>query len=364
VQTRGAGDPEAAAKIIRAYGSSSLAYFALGRDKSYFLNEYETAVVAYSLRNGVALAVGDPIGPPEDHGPMVKSFRGFCKEEGWLPAFHSVHETSLALYAKAGFKTLKIGEEALIDVQAFDVKGRAKSDLREAVNRGRRNGWQLLFFDRPIEDESLKTQITAISEEWLTHKFGGEFGFTMSGTPLSGSNETLVTAAVDTGGHVMAFMTLAPMYGVRGWAGDFLRGSRDSPPGVIDYLVVSTIFRLRERGDQILSLGLAPLANETSDGADKLFSSERVLALIYNRFNIVYHFKSLYRFKRKFGPRWENRYLAYPSPSSLPRVIYAFLSLHTPHFRIVEVEVEKLLYEVESVPHRLRGLTHRSNSRT
>ena len=64
-----------------------------------------------------------------------------------------------------------------------------------------------------------------------------------------------------------------------------------------------------------------------------MISPEEVLALVYGRFNNIYHFTSLHHFKKKYATRWVNRFLAYPNLRSLPRVVFAFLSLHTPNFR-------------------------------
>jgi len=330
-------DRDVAAEIVRAYGSSSIAYFALGHDKSYFFNDDATCVVPYVLVRDVALLAGDPIGPREDIGPTINAFRAFCEENGWAPAFYQVQESWLPLYHAAGFETLKIGEEALIDLQTFDTKGKVKDDLRSAINRAKREGWQFLFFDQPIDNSELIAQIEAVSEDWLADKFGGEMGFTMGGTPIAGSDETLVTLATDATGRVMAFMTWAPMYGVRGWAGDLMRRVSDAPGGVMDYLIVSTINQLRERGDQVISLGLAPLANVESENPDAILSLEKGLELIYERFNTVYHFKSLHDFKQKFSPRWESRYLICPGLATLPRVVYALVNAQMPHFGLSEL---------------------------
>lgn len=330
-------DRDVAAEIIRSYGSSGIAYFALGCDKSYFFNDDVTCVIPYVLVRGVALAAGDPIGPPEDVGLTIEAFRASCEENDWTPAFYQVQETTLPLYRAAGFETLKIGEEALLDIPTFDTKGEAKKDLRLAVNRARREGWQFLFFDLPIEDPGLIAQIEAVSENWLADKFGGEMGFTMGGTSIAGSEKTLVTVVTDASSRVMAFMTWAPMYGVRGWAGDFMRRAVDAPNGVMEYLIVSTINRLRERGDKVMSLGLAPLANMEPEDPEAVLSLENGIELVYERFNTIYHYKSLHLFKRKFVPRWESRYLVYPGLVILPRVVYALVNAQMPNFSLSEL---------------------------
>ena len=330
-------DRDVAAEIIHAHGQSSLAYFALGHDKSYFFNGEGTCVVPYVLVRDVALAAGDPIGPPEDVGPTIDAFVAHCEENDWLPAFYQVQEATLPLYRDLGLEALKIGEEALLEIQPFDLRGKIKEDLRTAVNRARREGWQFLFFDRAIEDPTTIAQLQAISEAWLADKFGGEMGFTMGASPIAGSAETLVSAVADAAGQVKAFVTWTPMFATNGWTADFMRRAPDAENGMMEYLVVSTIEALRQRGAMLLSLGLAPLANTSPATSEAVLSLEKGLELVYERFNTAYRFKSLQQFKAKFAPRWESRYLVYPGLAALPRVAFALLNAQMPNFSLTEL---------------------------
>jgi len=330
-------DRSVAAQIIRVYGSSSLAYFALGHDKTYFFNDDGSCIVPYTLVRDVALAAGDPIGPDEDIGPTIDAFRALCDENDWTPAFYQVQEPTLPLYRDAHFDVLKIGEEALLDLPTFNTRGEARKDLRTAANRAKREGWQFLFFDRPLGDKALIAKLQAISEEWLADKFGGEMGFTMGGTPITGSHETLVSAVTDAQGQLLAFVTWAPMYGARGWVVDFMRRASDAPNGAMEYVMVETINCLRQRGDQVISLGLAPLANVEADETEAVLSLEKGIELIYRRFNTAYGFKSLHDFKKKFAPRWESRYLAYRGLAVLPRVGYALVNAQLPNFSLNDI---------------------------
>ena len=72
-------DRGVAAEIIRLHGSSSIAYFALGHDKSYFFNDDGSCLIAYTLVRDVALAAsgllspklgGPPVYPPIPEGVM------------------------------------------------------------------------------------------------------------------------------------------------------------------------------------------------------------------------------------------------------------------------------------------------------
>jgi phosphatidylglycerol lysyltransferase len=51
--------------ILESYGRSSLDFFKLWPDKSYFFSDDHTCVIAYRVSWGVAICLGDPVGPRE-----------------------------------------------------------------------------------------------------------------------------------------------------------------------------------------------------------------------------------------------------------------------------------------------------------
>src|SRR5204862_4301189 len=56
------GERRAARALVDAYGSDSLAFFALRRDKSYLFSPSRRAFLAYRVVAGTALVSGDPVG--------------------------------------------------------------------------------------------------------------------------------------------------------------------------------------------------------------------------------------------------------------------------------------------------------------
>ena len=100
-------------------------------------------------------------------------------------------------------------------------------------------------------------------------------------------------------------------------------------PGAMEFLLGEAILKFQEEGAAVLSLGLSPLASEKPDELETTPELlEKVRGLLFENYNRFYNFKGLHRFKAKFLPRWEPRYLVFASLAGLPAVIAALFTLH------------------------------------
>jgi len=52
---------------------------------------------------------------------------------------------------------------------------------------------------------------------------------------------------------------------------------------------------------------------------------EKVLHYFYEHLSQFYNFKGIHKFKDKFQPHWEPRFLVYPSLAALPDVLVALV---------------------------------------
>ena len=127
--------------------------------------------------------------------------------------------------------------------------------------------------------------------------------------------------------RALAFVTWEPIWARRGWALDLMRRRDDAPAGVIESLIVACAETARERGDEMLSLSLSALAKTEADATD---AGDRARTFLMEHLRRFYDFEGLFRWKSKFAPEFEPRYLVYPDPMALPGIVYALARAQSP----------------------------------
>ncbi len=315
---------ERARRIVAAHGRTSLAGFTLLDDKSYlFAADW---LVAYVPRRGVALALGDPIGPPAQAEEAIRRFCDVASRNGWLPAFYQTLPDFLPLYARSGLEAVCIGHEAIVEVDPFRLEGNANKPLRTQINRMQRLQHTAAVNTPPIAG-ALLAELHEISDAWLSARHSSEMGFAVGRFDDDYIRQSLVTTVRDPRGRVTAFVSAAPEYQELELAIDLMRRRMDAEPGTMEMLLVTLIHWARDQGYPRLNLGLSGLAGIGEMPSDPAL--ERALHFIYNHLNQFYNFKGLHAFKEKFHPVWSPRYLIYPGTSALPAVLAALVRAET-----------------------------------
>ena len=110
-------------EIFAAHGAHSLAAFAVQQDKHHLLLCEGQALVAYAVRSHVALACGDPLASEQDLDCAVREYLGHCVKNGWTPCIYEAAESNLPAYRRHGLQSLKIAEEAILDLSEFSLAG-------------------------------------------------------------------------------------------------------------------------------------------------------------------------------------------------------------------------------------------------
>ncbi|BAY47551.1 hypothetical protein SAMD00079811_51690 [Scytonema sp. HK-05] len=308
--------------IVEKYGRSSLAAFTLLSDKSYFFSPSGRSVIAYVPRGRGAIALGDPIGPIEDREEALVSFQQFCQRNDWYPAFYQILPDDIDLYKSRGFQVVKIGEEAIVDLKAFTLQGKAGKNLRTAVNRMTKLGYEVKFYQPPISNDLLR-QLKSVSDEWLQLVQGSEKKFSLGWFDEAYLRECEIVTVQSSHGDIIAFANILSEYQLNEVTNDMMRHRKSIENGTMDFLFISMFQYYKERGYDGFNIGLSALAGVGENQESQRL--EKVLRYLYKHLERFYNFQGLHAYKDKFHPRWESRYLVYPNLTALPDVVVALV---------------------------------------
>jgi lysyl-tRNA synthetase class 2 len=315
------GERRLARKLVDAYGSDSLAFFALRRDKSYLFSPSRRAFLAYRVVAGTALVSGDPVGDEAEIDDLFAELRRIVRANGWRFAVVGASEDHLDRYRALGLKPIVIGEEAVLRPQAFSLEGRAIRKVRQSVSRLRKAGYSFRVVPADDVGPDLEAELGDVSAAWR----GGEpeRGFSMAIDDLHVPG-TVLALAEDEAGHVGGFLHLAPTPAGGGWSLSAMRRRPDTPNGLTEFLVVETLVWARETGATELSLNFCALTDFIAPERVRTPLRRlvrRALLLADNLFQL----ERLYSFNRKFFPEWRRRYICVERFSDLPAVGFAYL---------------------------------------
>lgn len=313
---------EKSRKVI-AKSASAVANLALLGDKRLLFHPQGDAMLMYQVVRRSWVAMGDPSGNQARAMELAWAFRELSDQHGGWTVFYQATPQALPVYVDLGLSLLKLGEEARVPLSTFTLEGSHRAELRTARRRAEREGATFQVIDAPASAEIL-AQLRAVSDEWLQEKSAGEKRFSVGYfDPAYLSNFAL--ALVYRNGKIVAFTNLWFSGAREEVSVDLMRHSHDAPKGVMDYLFVELILWAKAQGYGWFNLGMAPLSG----------LEQRPLAPAWHRmgkfvFDIgehFYNFEGLRRYKEKFQPVWEPRYLAAPGGLALPRVLFDVTTL-------------------------------------
>ncbi|HET6976403.1 MAG TPA: DUF2156 domain-containing protein [Pyrinomonadaceae bacterium] len=313
---------------IRRYGTNSSSYVLLEGPKSYFTSPYVDGFIAYQVSGGVALIAGDPVCPPHQAKQLINEFTSVMKRP---VGAYQVSPLMLEAFRQGGFADVQIGKEAIFDLDRFTLAGGKMELVRAATNKARREGL-VVSEHHPFAPgaETINDELREISAAWLRCRGNQELGFVLGSLGLEHpSAKRYFIARAESGlGRIEGFIVCEPIYGRSGYYLDVTRRRLDCVRGTMELLTAEIMRVLREEGCEMASMGLAPLA--LLDDPDLLDHPvlARLMRFVYERVNLNYDFKLLYRYKAKYHPHtWEPRYFCFNQRRLSLGMLYAVVQV-------------------------------------
>jgi phosphatidylglycerol lysyltransferase len=312
--------PEQRAKALRlidGHGRSNLDFFKVWPRKSLFFGPSRESFLAYDVAAGMAVVLGDPVGPAWEIGMLVRAFALECRRNDWSMAFYQTLPDFLPAYAELGLKRLKIGDDAIVDLTAFSLDGAARKSLRTGLRKLEAAGIHYEHHDPPIPD-ALLDEMQVVSDEWLSLPGRRERHFALGHFDRDYLRTTPTAVARDADGRMIAFVNVLVSRRRLEATGDLMRRLKSAPNGVMDYLFIRTFVLYRERGLVRFSLGMAPMSGFTP--AEAASPEARAVHVFFQHLGFLFSFRGLRAYKAKFATSWEPRYVVYSHVLDLPRL--------------------------------------------
>ncbi|MBP1161384.1 lysyl-tRNA synthetase class 2 [Rhodococcus sp. PvR044] len=325
------GDDESALRglLARSGADDSLGYFATRRDKAVIFAPSGKAAVTYRVELGVCLASGDPIGDEEAWPHAVDAWLDLASNYGWTPAVMGASELGATAYARAGLTVLQLGDEAILHTREFNLGGREMRQVRQAVNRVRKQGVTVrIRRHRDIPPEEM-AKVIARADSWRDTET--ERGFSMALGRLGdiADGDCLLVEAIGetdpdgdgtSDGEVLGILSLVP-WGLTGVSLDLMRRNPKAPNGVVELMVTELATGADRFGVNKVSLNFAVFRSVFEEGA-RIGAGPvlRVWRSILVFFSKWWQLEALYRSNVKYQPDWAPRYLCFSDSRVLPKV--------------------------------------------
>jgi len=307
---------EQAARILQRSGDAYANLCLLG-DKALLLGDRGDAFLMYGVQGRTWVALGDPVGPEEERAELAWRFHELSdRRDGWT-VFYRVRPEHLPVYLDLGLTPLKVGEEARVRLDTFSLEGSARSEFRQIERKLTREGVTFEIV-QPDAVRPLLPELKAVSDAWLRLKNAREKGFSL-GFFDEAYLERFPSGVVRKQGRILAFATLLPGPGQGEIATDLMRHAPGSPNGIMDFLFVRSMLWGKNQGYRWYNLGMAPLSGMGDRSLNPLWN--QVGSFLFRHGERFYNFQGVRRYKEKFAPVWEPRYLVSPAGVALPRIL-------------------------------------------
>nr|WP_256478700.1 bifunctional lysylphosphatidylglycerol flippase/synthetase MprF [Sebaldella sp. S0638] len=286
---------------------SNLVYL---NDKRIYFSDNKKAFIMYGKYQNTRIVMGDPVGDENEISEIIWDYYLDTKNSLESIIFYEVGKENLHYYLDIGLTILKIGEEALVNLGDFSLKGDKKKTLRYTYNKLTKEEYEIKIIKKE-EIEPYLDELERISDIWLETKKVREKSFSL-GNFTKEYMRNFDTAVITKDNEIYAFANLFYSGDKNEISIDLMRYDVDKAPnGIMDFLFMKIMEYGKENGYKYFNLGMAPLSGieDRNTGLVNLWNKAGIF--IYKHGNHFYNFEGLKKFKNKFDPEWKPKYVAF-----------------------------------------------------
>lgn len=312
--------PEDLAKADAAFKAAEMVrpehQLAFTGDLSLQFSPSGKSFLACAAAGSSLVALCGPAGRTDEARSLLSNFCDIAERAGRKPVVYSASVELLPVLLDLGFKVEKIGESAVIDLEHFTLAGKARENIRHCNKKLTQREGATFELREPPHSPALLDSLKPISDAWLDLQKTTEKRFSLGRFAPEFLDRCAIGIA-RIGGRPVAFGSLLSTENLGTVAVDLMRyDPASAPSGTMDFLLSEMMLWAQETGYKRFDLSMAPLSGLAEERHAPLFA--RLGRLIYEQGGRWYNFEGLRKFKEKFRPDWEPRYLAARGVFTLP----------------------------------------------
>jgi phosphatidylglycerol lysyltransferase len=290
---------------------------ALLGDKRFLFSSSGDSFLMFGVRGRSWIAMGAPVGRRDERLELLWRFRELADAHAARPGVYGIGPGDLPDVVELGFSIQKTGECAIVSLDSFSLEGRRRGNLRRSWRKAGEGG-AVFEVIAPHPPPTLLDELKGVSEAWLARHSGSEKSFSLGGFEPAYVAE-FPTAVVKAEGRIVAFATLWTTAGRTAFSIDLMRYSEAAPKDVMDFLFVELLRWGRRQGYAAFEFGMAPLSGLDDRPLAPIMS--RVGRLLFERGEEIYNFQGVHRYKDKYDPVWQPRYIAAARKWAIPMLL-------------------------------------------
>ena len=315
-------------KLIEKFGYLPVSRAMASDDLSFFTVKDRKGFIGYREKGGILLVPGEPICAMEDMEIFLDIFMARSRELAKKICFFGCSERAAEEARSVGYSVIKFGQEAVLDIRNFSLKGNRMENVRRGLNHAGNVG--VTVNEYPYQRgrvSELERELEEVSRDWLTSKRTPELEFLLGRTEFHRLEGRRIFTAKSRD-RIEGFVILNRVPLGEGWYTDILRRRNDAPNGVIEKLIVEIMDVLRPEGARNLFLGMVPFVGIDTD-AEENRKLSRLMDSMKDRMDFLYPIRPEHFFKNKFHPLWRDVYM-YVYPNVSIKMIYNIVSAFLP----------------------------------
>lgn len=278
---------------FKKYGNHCMSFSQFQPNMSFF-DISGIGYIAYMKKWGARYVLADPVCDEKDREYIIGEFLKDKTHTAFIQISEPVAEL---LHYKFGLYASQFGIETIVDLKAWDLKGKKKQVLRTSINKAQKDGVRFVEMIAETNDDEL-------TREWMSTRAVSrkEVVFLIRPKKQEYQDGTRKFYAF-MGEELLGYIHFDPVYEnskIIGYVPNISRFSPKFKQGIFYPLMVHAIETFKQEGIPSLYLGISPAAVDDQDREYESKILKFLVRQLYKFGNWFYSFKGLQFTKSRF----------------------------------------------------------------